>query len=67
MNGMMDFALNLLSRNPNIANNPNAQNYISVIRSGDAAKGAEIANNICASYGISKEEALQQARGFFHI
>lgn len=60
-------ALNLLSQNPNIANNPNAQEFISVIQSGDSRRGQEIANNLCQSYGVSTEDALRQAKAFFHL
>ena len=33
---MRDMALNLLMQNPNVANNPNAQEFIQVIQNGDA-------------------------------
>lgn len=62
-----NFAIQLLMNNPRIANNPQAQNYISVIQSGDNAKGAEIANNICQSYGMTPEQGLQQAKQFFRL
>ena len=48
-------------------NNPMAQNYISVIQSGDAQKGQQLAENICRSYGVTPQEALQQAKQFFRI
>lgn len=59
--------MNFLAQNPQIANNPNAQNMINVIMSGDAQKGQQIAHNICQSYGISEQEALKQAKQYFHI
>lgn len=62
-----DVALNLIQRNPNVANNPAAQNYISVIRSGDNNTGSTIANNLCETYGVSKEEAVAKAKEFFGI
>lgn len=34
-----NMALNLLSQNPSISNNPNAQEFINVIRSGDSVRG----------------------------
>lgn len=61
------FAMGLINRNPTIASNPQAQALLNVIQSGDAKKGEEIANNICASMGISQQDALQQAKSFFHI
>lgn len=62
-----DFALNLIRNNPQVRNNPNASEFISVIERGDVARGTEIANNLCRTYGITPEEALRQATGFFGI
>lgn len=67
MPDILQFAMGMLQRNPKVANNPQFQNYISVIQSGDSAKGAEIARNICASYGKTPEEASAEARRFFGI
>ena len=58
---IQQMAMKILKENPNIANNPNAQSMINVIQSGDEKKGQEIAENICKSMGISKEDASQQA------
>lgn len=47
---MLDFrsmAISLISKNPSIANNPQAQNLIGVIQNGDSKKGEEIARNLC--------------------
>lgn len=57
----------ILKENPNIANNPNAQSMINVIQSGDEKKGQKIAENICKSMGVSKEDAIRQAEQFFHV
>ena len=67
VNMIQQFALKMIANNPQVANNPQAQDYISVIQSGDEAKGAEIARNICASYGKTPEEASAEARKFFGI
>lgn len=64
---MRDMALNLLAQNPNIANNPNAQEFIKVIQNGDSVKGAQIAQNLCETYGISKEDAIKNAKSFFNL
>ena len=66
-NPMMDFALNLIQQNPALQNNPNAKEMIEVIRSGDTAKGEQIASNLCKTYGIDRNQAVQQARSFFNI
>lgn len=62
-----DFAMSLITRNPQIANNPNAQGMIQAIQSNDSAKGEQIAKNLCDSYGISPQEAVQQAKRFFNF
>lgn len=61
------FALDLIRRNPNISGNPNAQGMIDVIQSGDEEQGKRFAENLCATYGVTKEQALEDARRFFHI
>ena len=66
-NPMMDFALNLIQQNPALQNNPNAKEMIEVIRSGDTARGEQIASNLCKTYGVDKDQAVQQARSFFNI
>lgn len=65
MPSMRDFALDIIGRNPALEQNPNARQMIDVIRSGDAKRGEQIANNLCETYGIKPEEALAQARRFF--
>lgn len=46
---------------------PVQQNYIDVLKSGDATKGEELANNLCSSMGMTKEQAIAQAKQFFGI
>lgn len=64
---LKDFALNLINKNPNVANNPRAQELIDVIKNGDEARGQQIAQNICDTYGVSKEDAISKAKGFFNL
>ena len=64
---IQQMAMKILKENPNIANNPNARSMINVIQSGDEKKGQEIAENICKSMGVSKEDAIRQAEQFFHV
>lgn len=67
MPDIKNLAMNLIYQNPQIAQNPNAQSMLNVIERGDAQKGEEIARNLCNSYGITPEQALTQAKRFFHI
>lgn len=64
---MRQWALSLIERNPNISNNPNTQAMIDVLKSGDNARGEQMANNLLQSMGMSREDALSQARGFFGL
>lgn len=64
---LSQWAINLISKNPNIANNPRAKEYIQIIQNGDSSRGEEIANNLCQTYGMSREDAIASARNFFGI
>ncbi len=66
-NSMKDFALMMISRNPRVANNPQFKQMIDVIQNGDDEQGQQIAENICKTYGVSKEDALTDAKRFFGI
>lgn len=67
MPDLQTMAVNLLKAKAARENNPNAQKYIEIIQNGDSAQGAQIAENLCKTYGVSKEEALSQAKAYFHI
>lgn len=64
---LRELALNILASNPQLAHNPNAQSMIDVIRRGDAVEGQRIAQNLCDSYGITPEQAVNQAKNLFHF
>lgn len=64
---MVDSMIKRLTANPAIADNPQARSFIDVLQSGDSAKGEELANNLLETYGMTKEDALAQARRFFRI
>lgn len=64
---MVDSMLKRLKANPAIADNPQAQTLINVLESGDAQQGEQIANNILETYGMTREQAMAQAKQFFHI
>lgn len=66
-NGIMQFALQMLRSNPQVAQTPMGQQFMTILQNGDQQKGIELANNLCQSYGITPEQALQQARTHFHI
>lgn len=63
----MQFLQNAMQQNPNIANNPQAQNFLQILRSGDAQKGQQVAENLLKTYGMTKEQGMNQVHNFFHI
>ena len=66
-NSIKDFALMMISRNPRVANNPQFKQMIDVIQNGNDEQGQQIAENICKTYGVSKEDTLTDAKRFFGI
>ena len=62
-----DMALSIISNNPSFSNNPRAQEYISIIKNNDAQRGNEVAQNLCATYGMPVDQAVGQAKQFFGI
>ena len=68
MNQIIQGLINMLiRRNPNIANNPMNKAMLEAVQNGDSAKGEQLANNLCQAYGVTKEQALAQAKQYFHI
>lgn len=65
--GIRGYALNLLQQNPNIANNPTAQSMVNAIQNNDSKTGMQLADNICKTYGISREQAIAMAKDFFRL
>lgn len=63
----LNFAMQMLQKNPNIANNPNAKQMINVLQNGTDQEREELARNLCSSYGVTPEQAVQQAKGFFNM
>lgn len=66
-NNPMGFALDMIQHNPALQNDPNAREMIDVIESGDANRGRQIARNLCNTYGVKPEDAITQAKSFFHM
>ncbi len=56
-----EFAMSILKSNPKFNSNPMAQQLIKCIQNNDTEAGEALANNILKTYGISKEDGIQQA------
>ncbi len=59
---LQQIAMNIISQNPQIANNTNARVMVDAIRNGDSKTGMEIANNLLNTYGLSREDGIAQAK-----
>lgn len=66
-NPMLQTMIDRIKANPNIAGNPQALAYIEVLESGDSKRGQELAENLLNTYGMTREDALAQAKQFFRI
>lgn len=64
---LKQIAIQALQRRPDIANSPQGQEFLNILKSGDDAKGQQMAQNYCQSYGMSEEDAIQKVRQFFNI
>lgn len=64
-NEMLQMLLSRLQQNPNFRSNPEAQEMLNAVLTGDSKKGEEFANKILQQNGVSKEEGLNMARSFF--
>lgn len=65
--GLAQMAMNRISSDPNLQKNPQARAFIDIMQRGDIAQGQQMARNLCQSFGVSEQEALQQAKSFFRI
>lgn len=69
MTSPRDIALNFINNNPQlqqyIASDPQKQQMFEVLKSGDAVKGQQLANEICQQQGVTPEQGLQNAMNFF--
>lgn len=65
-NPVLYFAQKMIQSNQNrIPNTPWAQAAVNAIMNNDSQAGQQIANNLCNSNGVTREQALQQAGKFF--
>lgn len=63
----MQLVQNIVRSNPQLQSNPQAQQMLNVIMSGDSVRGQQIAQNLCNSMGISPEVAVANAKRFFNM
>lgn len=65
-NAIKALALQMFQRLPSHQKNtPQVQAIMQAIQNDDHEAGQRIANNLCTSYGVTKEQALQNALSMF--
>lgn len=64
---LKQIAIQALKRRPDIANTPQGQEFLNILESGDDARGQQMAQNYCQTYGMSEQDAIQKVRQFFNI
>ena len=64
---LAQMAMNRISSDPSFRNNPQARAFMDIMQRGDVAQGQQMAKNLCQSFDVSEQEALQQAKSFFRI
>lgn len=57
---------NIIEGNPNIQNNPLAQNAIKMYQNGDTRGLQNMAENMCKERGITVDQAKQQVMSMFN-
>lgn len=67
MNGLALMAMNMLQQRPDIANNPEAQEMINCIKSGDSVRGEQLARNLCEQHGEQPNDVIGKAKSFFRL
>lgn len=63
----LQLAAQMMQKNPNLANNPEAQRMLSVLQNGSQEEQKQLAQEICQARGISLEEGVQQAKSYFNL
>lgn len=56
----------IIENNPNIQNNPLAQNAMKMYQNGDTRGLQNMAENMCKERGITVDQAKQQVMGMFN-
>ena len=56
----------IIEGNPNVQNNPLAQNAIKMYQNGDTRGLQNMAENMCKERGITVDQAKQQVMGMFN-
>lgn len=67
MVNLQQLTAGLIARNPQVANNPQAQQYLQLIQSGDNARMKDVVANVAQTYGMTQEQMAEDALRFFGL
>lgn len=71
MFNVQQFAMSLIEqrmqKDPNFGKDENTKRAIELIRSGNEQEGVQLAKNYLNTFGVSQNQALQQAAQFFGL
>lgn len=67
MNNVIQNLIGMAMNSPQAQNSPLAKEGLGAIANNDNEKGEQIADNILASLGMTREQGIEQARKFFHL
>ena len=68
MNKFVENVLQLfMNQNQNAPLTQTQQSYIDILKSGNASAGEQLAMNLCNTMGISKDQAIAEARQYFGL
>lgn len=56
-----------IQRNPALKNNANASAMINAVLNNDEKTGVELANNLLKTYGVKREDGIEQAKSYFGV
>lgn len=60
----MNYISQLAQQFPDVVSNPRNQEFMAVLQSGNQQAIENLADKICESYGITREQAMQDFPGF---
>lgn len=61
MNMLEQMAMTIIQNNEEVQKSPMGQQLAQILQNGDQAAGIALANNIMKTYGLKKDQAIQQA------
>lgn len=62
MPNIFDVVIQFMNKNPQITNTPMGKTFMEALQNRDSSKGEELANNLLESQGMTREQAMNEAK-----